>query len=147
MSERIFYCMKYHKLVNGKELQKCLARFTYYNKDGKTITCICPRLYDLLENKAYFRVVFDNISKTKKSSVHAVISVRNGFCSTIPKIKSDLDRENLQGSSDYWTRKNKEFSEMILKLKNADPSDIFKAKNENVYTSTPLLHPCSDKNC
>jgi len=43
--ERVFYCMKYHKLVNGKELRRCLARFTYFNKDGQKITGICPQLY------------------------------------------------------------------------------------------------------
>jgi len=104
MSERIFFCMKYHKLVNGKELKKCLARFTYYNKEGKKITGICPRLYDLLENKPYYKIVFSN----------------NGELLRRNKIS---DNEG----SDYWTRKNHEYLLMLRRMRNLDPKrDIFK---------------------
>jgi len=96
--------MKYHKLVNGKELKRCLARFNYYNKEGRKITGICPRLYDLLENKSYYRVIFSN----------------NG--EPLCRNKTS-DKEG----SDYWSQKNHEYLSMLRRMKNLDPKkDIFK---------------------
>ena len=104
MTERIFYCMKYHKLVNEKELKRCLARFTYYNKEGRQITGICPRLYDLLENKPYYKIVFSN----------------NG---ELLRRNKNSDKED----SDYWSQKNHEYLSMLRRVKNLDPKkDIFK---------------------
>jgi len=97
MNERIFYCMKYRKLVNRKELKRCLARFTYYNKDGKKITGICPQLYDLLANKPYYKMIFSD------------------------------NREKDKESSDYWSQKNSQYLSMLRRMKNLDPKkDIFK---------------------
>ena len=104
MTERIFYCMKYHKLVNEKELKKCLARFTYYNKEGKKITGICPRLYDLLENKPYYK-----LSLATMENYH------------------DNNKTSDNEGSDYWARKNHEYLLMLRRIRNLDPKrDIFK---------------------
>ena len=110
--ERVFYCMKYHKLVNGKELRRCLARFTYFNKDGQKITGICPQLYDLLENKPYYKTVFSNNGE----------SLRRNKTS---------DNEG----SDYWTRKNKEWRSFIEGLKKLDPSDMFRESKSRLHKS------------
>ena len=97
MEGQILYCKKYQTLLNEKKIREKNC-LCKFKHNGQ---CgICPNVIDLLTNRPLYKILF-----SKKAS-------DNGS-----------DRE----TEDYWTKKNREYFQMITKMRQLDPSrDIFK---------------------